>query len=205
MAYAREQDEAKTSIVVTNYDRMEKFDISKFSGIVLDESSIIKSQDSKTRKTLIDMCRDVPFRLCCTATPAPNDYMEIGNHAEFLGVLTQKEMMATWFVHNGSIRATSAKNHGSKPIDEWRLKSHAEQDFWRWMSTWSLMFRNPRELGYEETGYDLPPLYKHHITVPVPYESSIDTELLFPMEATTSRGKTGGETQQHRRSSQNRR
>jgi hypothetical protein len=175
----------RTSIVVTNYDRIEKFDLSQFCGIVLDESSIIKSHESATRRLLIELCRDMPYRLCCTATPAPNDYVELGNHAEFLGVLNQKEMLATWFVHEGSIRATNGQNHGSKPIAEWRLKGHAERDFWRWVSTWAVMIRHPRDLGYVEPGYDLPPLIKRQITVSVEHRPSIETGLLFQMEANT--------------------
>lgn len=182
VAYAHDQSEARTTIVVTNYDRIEKFDLSQFVGIVLDESSIIKAHDSKTRARLIELCRDMPFRLCCTATPAPNDYVELGNHAEFLGVLTQKQMLATWFVHDGSIRATSVGNHNSKPIAEWRLKGHAADDFWRWISTWAVVIRHPRDLGYEEPGYDLPPLKRQQISVQVEYRPSLDTGLLFPLE-----------------------
>jgi uncharacterized protein with HEPN domain len=113
----------------------------------------------------MELCRDIPYRLCCTATPAPNDYVELGNHAEFLGVLTAKEMLATWFVHDGSMKATNVANKGKKPTAEWRLKGHAEQEFWQWLSTWSVMLRHPRELGYEEAGYDLPALHKRQITV----------------------------------------
>src|SRR6185437_10104317 len=85
VAYAKDQDAADSEIVVTNYDRIEKFDLSRFAGIVLDESSIIKAHESKTRALLIELCHSIPFRLCCTATPAPNDFVELGNHAEFLG------------------------------------------------------------------------------------------------------------------------
>lgn len=191
VAYARDQSEARTDIVVTNYDRIEKFDLTKFSGIVLDESSIIKAHESQTRRLLIELCRDMPFRLCCTATPAPNDYVELGNHAEFLGVLSSKEMLATWFVHDGSIRATNAQNHGSKPIADWRLKGHAEHEFWRWVSTWAVVIHHPRDLGYDEPGYDLPPLIKRQITVPVAYEPSLDTGLLFPMEVSTLSERLG--------------
>lgn len=185
VAYAQDQAAASSRIVVTNYDRIEKFDLSVFAGIVLDESSIIKAHDSKTRALLTELCRSIPYRLCCTATPAPNDYVELGNHAEFLGVLNAKEMLATWFVHDGSIRATNVSNHGSKPIADWRLKGHAEKDFWRWISTWAVVIRHPRDIGYDEPGYDLPPLHKHQITVPVAYEPNVDTGLLFPTEANT--------------------
>lgn len=166
VAYAADQQQSHARIVVTNYDRIEKFDPEQFAGIVLDESSIIKAHDSKTRKRLLEFTETIHYRLPCTATPAPNDYVELGNHAEFLGVCSAKEMLATWFVHDGSMKATNVKNHGSKPVAEWRLKGHAESEFWEWLSTWSVMLRHPRELGYDEPGYDLPPLYKHQITVP---------------------------------------
>ena len=167
--YAPDRTSIKSNIVVTNYDRIDNFDPADFAGIVLDESSIIKAHDSKTRAKLIEFTRDIPFRLPCTATPAPNDYVELGNHAEFLGVCSAKEMLATWFVHNGSLKATSVKNHDEKQrgkvTAEWRLKGHAEQEFWAWLSSWSVMLRHPNELGYDEPGYDLPPLHKHFITV----------------------------------------
>lgn len=166
VSYAAEQSQTRGRIVVTNYDRVEKFDPEQFDGIVLDESSIIKAHDSKTRRKLLDFTSSIHYRLPCTATPAPNDYVELGNHAEFLDVCSAKEMLATWFVHDGSMKAKNVKNHDSKPIAEWRLKGHAEQEFWEWLSSWSVMLRHPRELGYEEPGYDLPPLYKHQITVP---------------------------------------
>lgn len=185
VAYAADQTQATHRIVVTNYDRVEKFDMSLFGAVVLDESSIIKSHDSKTRALLTELCADIPYRLCCTATPAPNDYVELSNHAEFLGVLTAKEMLATWFIHDGSIRATNVSNHGSKPIADWRLKRHAERDFWAWLSTWAVVIRHPRDIGYDEPGYDLPPLVKHQITVPVEYKADIETGMLFPTEANT--------------------
>lgn len=185
VAYAADKFQVSSNIVVTNYDRIEKFDMGEFGAVVCDESSILKAHDSKTRALITELCRDIPFRLCCTATPAPNDYVELGNHSEFLGVLSAKEMLATWFIHDGSIRATSMHNHGSKPVADWRLKGHAEKDFWRWISTWAVVIRHPRDIGYEEDGYDLPPLIKHQITVPVEYKADIDTGMLFPTEAVT--------------------
>ncbi|WP_375414648.1 SNF2-related protein [uncultured Bradyrhizobium sp.] len=189
VAYAATQNEIKSDIVVTNYDRIDNFDRLHFDGIVLDESSIIKAHDSKTRKTLIDFTKDIPFRLPCTATPAPNDYVELGNHAEFLGVCSAKEMLATWFVHDGSMKATNVNNHGSKPIAEWRLKGHAEQEFWGWLSSWSVMLRHPRELGYDELGYDLPPLRKEFITVPsgLPVARTLSERLRARRESMTDR------------------
>jgi SNF2-related domain len=191
--YAAHQSEARSHIVVTNYDRIDNFDPSRFSGIVLDESSIIKAHDSKTRAKLVEFTKDIPFRLPCTATPAPNDYVELGNHAEFLGVCSAKEMLATWFVHDGSMKATNVQNHGDrkagKPVAEWRLKGHAEQEFWAWLSDWSVMLRHPRELGYDEPGYDLPPLHKEFITVPsdLPVAHTLSERLRARRDSTEDR------------------
>ena len=164
--YAAAQNEARVAKPITNYDRLDNFNPEDFGGVVLDESSIIKAHDSKTRARLMAKCDGVPFKLACTATPAPNDYVELGNHAEFLDVLTEKEMLATWFVHDGSMKAKNVANHDSKPVAEWRLKGHAEQEFWTWLSTWAVMLRHPRELGYDEPGYDLPTLHQEQIIVP---------------------------------------
>lgn len=158
-------------INVTNYQKMEHFDLSVFGGVVLDESSILKSQDGHYRTRLIEECSQIPFRLAATATPAPNDYMELGNHAEFLGVMSYTDMLATFFVHDGG------------ETQQWRLKGHAEDVFWKWMASWSVMLREPADLGYPNDGYDLPPLIQHQHTVGVPYEPDIETGLLFPMEA----------------------
>jgi hypothetical protein len=190
--YAPDRASIKSNIVVTNYDRIDNFDPADFAGIVLDESSIIKAHDSKTRAKLIEFTRDIPFRLPCTATPAPNDYVELGNHAEFLGVCSAKEMLATWFVHNSSMKAVSAKNHDKKPAAEWRLKGHAEQEFWAWLSSWSVMLRHPNELGYDEPGYDLPPLHKHFITVPsdLPAAHTLSERLRARRDSTVDRVRT---------------
>lgn len=169
-------------IPVTNYDRLDHFDLSQFGGVVLDESSILKAHDGKTRKTLTALCQDIPFRLCCSATPAPNDYVELGQHAEFLGVMSAKEMLATWFVHDGSSKATNVANKG-KAVAEWRLKGHAEADFWRWVASWATLVRKPSDLGYDDAGYELPPLRKHQITVPVEHRPA--DGMLFQMQANT--------------------
>lgn len=158
------------------------------NGILVHNSSIIKSQDSQTRKTLIEAASGIPYRLACTATPAPNDYVELGNHAEFLGVATQKEMLSMWFVHDGGIRATGVDNKNSKPSAEWRLKRHAEREFWRWVSTWAVMIRHPRDMGYDEPGYDLPPLDVRQITVSSKYDT---TATLFPEHASTLSERIG--------------
>lgn len=176
--YASSQDEASSTIAVTNYDRLHLFDPSAFAAVILDESSIIKSHDSKTRKTLIESFGSTPWRLCCTATPAPNDYVELGNHSEFLGIMSEKEMLSMFFVHDGKVRAV-----GSEGSDGWRLKRHAERDFWRWLASWALVIRDPNEIGYDEPDYKLPPLNQRQVVVKVTYQPTADT--LFPMEART--------------------
>lgn len=178
-AYAADQKQAKTDIVVTNYERFDKFDIDSFAGIVLDESGIIKSQDGKTRAILTEACNNISWRLCCTATPAPNDYTELGQHAEFLGVMSAKEMLAMYFVHDGSSRA----NDHSQGADGWRLKRHATKDFWRWLASWAVVIRHPADLGFDEPGYDLPPLRLHQVTVAADYKPIGDS--LFPVAAST--------------------
>lgn len=199
--YAKDQSEVRSDIVVTNYERFDKFDIDTYRGIVLDESGIIKSQDGATRRELTEACRYTPaFRLCCTATPAPNDYTELGQHSEFLGVMDAKEMLAMFFVHDGSIRADDA----TQGNDGWRLKRHAVNDFWRWLASWSVMVRHPSDLGFDEPGYDLPPLDLREVVVAADYAPSPDAGL-FPTAAATlgeritARKETGsgGEKSRH--------
>ena len=170
---AATQVEVSTGVYVTNYQKIDHFDLSQFGGVVLDESSILKSTDGHFRTRLIDECRDIPFRLAATATPAPNDFMELGNHAEFLGAMSYTDMLATFFTHDGG------------DTQKWRLKGHAEGEFWKWMASWSVMIRKPSDLGYPNAGYDLPPLQQHQHTVGVEYAPSMETGLLFPMEART--------------------
>lgn len=141
--YVRRGDDAGDGISITNYELIQHFDLSQFGAVVLDESSILKSLDGKTRQRLTDLCNDVPYKLCCTATPAPNDIAEIANHAEFLGVMRRVEMLASFFVHDD---------------DGWRLKKHAETAFYRWMASWAMSVRRPSDLGYSDDGYILPPL-----------------------------------------------
>ena len=143
VAYARNQSEAYSQIVVTNYEMAEHFDPRQFDGVVLDESSILKSIDGKTKERLIDMFSDTPYRLCCTATPAPNDSAEFANHAEFLGICSREEMLAMYFVHDD---------------DGWRLKGHAREPFFRWLASWGMSLAKPSDLGYSDDGYVLPEL-----------------------------------------------
>ncbi len=148
-------------------------------GHLVHNSGIIKSQDGKTREMLTEACAETPWKLCCSATPAPNDYAELGQHAEFLGVMTAKEMLSMFFVHDGSVRA----HDHSQGVDGWRLKRHAAQDFWRWLASWSVMVRHPSDLGFDEPGYDLPPLRLEQITVAAEYKPT--GGMLFPVAAAT--------------------
>jgi hypothetical protein len=162
-----------TAIAITNYQKLDRFDLAHFGGVILDESSILKSTDGHYRSALIAACSQIPFRLAATATPAPNDYMELGNHAEFLGVMSYTDMLATFFVHDGG------------DTRKWRLKGHAEDEFWKWMASWAVSLRKPSDLGYADDGYDLPPLHIHEHIVPVDYAPSLATGSLFPLEAVT--------------------
>jgi hypothetical protein len=157
-------------IIITNYDRLHRFDPSIFGAVVLDESSCIKHHDAKTLRVLLEAFRDTPFKLCATATPAPNDWTELGTHAEFLGICTRAEMLAEYFTHDG----------GDTSV--WRLKGHARQVFWRWVSQWGAMVRRPSDLGFDDTAYNLPPLHLHEHTV----ETDMPLNgMLFAAEAQT--------------------
>jgi hypothetical protein len=145
--YCRHQSEVgNADVVITNYEMLEHFDASAFIGVVLDESSLLKGFDSKTRKTVIDKFRETPYKLSCTATPSPNDYMELGGQAEFVGVMRSSEMLAMFFTHDGGDTA------------RWRLKGHGKSRFWEWLATWAVFIRSPRDLGFDASRYALPPL-----------------------------------------------
>ena len=153
-AVVRRQD-AGDLITITNYDMLHAFDPAAFAGIVLDESSILKSFDGSTRKHLTTAFAHTPFRLCGTATPAPNDFTELGTHSAFLGVKTREEMLAEYFVHDG----------GS--TQDWRLKGHAVAPFWRWVATWGAVVKRPSDLGHDDSGFALPPRRTHEHVVSV--------------------------------------
>lgn len=140
-----------TAISITNYEKLDHFVSNEFTGIVLDESSILKSFTGKIRNDIISRFLHTPYKLACTATPSPNDYMELGNHSEFLGVMTRSEMLSMFFVHDGG------------ETSKWRLKGHAESLFWKWMASWCVFISNPADLGYTEQGFDLPALRVHQI------------------------------------------
>lgn len=144
--YCRTTDKLKQGINITNYEMMDNFDLSEFNGVVLDESSIIKNRDGKTRNAIIESCQQVPYRLSCTATPSPNDFMELGNQCEFLGLMTMSEMLAMYFINDAGDTGT------------WILKGHGRTKFWEWLSTWAVVIRSPTDLDFDGSRYILPPL-----------------------------------------------
>ena len=164
--YVRSQEEITPDhkLWITNYEISESFNMSKFGAVVLDESSILKAIDGKIRKRLTSTCKNIPYRLCCTATPSPNDYTEIGNHAEFLGICTIPEMLATFFInankeHTIELGGESYRKKGSnKGGTEWRIKHHAEDRFFEWLASWAIMMTKPSDLGYDDNGFILPEL-----------------------------------------------
>lgn len=151
----RTQKDVQQGINITNYEMLDHFDPDSFGGVVLDESSILKNCMGKVRTQIIEMFQNTPYRLSCTATPSPNDYMELGNQVEFLGIMSRTEMLATYFTHDGS------------DTSKWRLKGHAEDRFWEWVATWAVVLTCPGDLGYPNDGYILPDLVMHEHLVDV--------------------------------------
>ena len=147
-------------IFITNYEKLDHFDCSQFAGVVLDESSILKGLHGKLRKQITDSFTDTPYKLSCTATPSPNDYMELGTQSEFLGIMSQVEMLAMYFIHDGA------------DTQKWRLKGHGKSRFWEWLSTWAIFLTSPADLGFDGTEYELPPIeYHEHIVETAPTDS----------------------------------
>lgn len=183
--YVRSQSDVTGDhmIWITNYDMIEHFDAAEFGAVVLDESSILKSLTGATRNLMIEMFADTPYRLCCTATPAPNDYVELGNHAAFLGICSLQEMLSMFFVNankqqttiiDGRTIETKGSNAGGT---EWRLKHHAEDAFFRWLASWAITLSKPSDLGYDDDGFDLPPLTVTPTFVEAEYKP--DDQLFF--------------------------
>lgn len=152
---SQEVNEASTSIVISNYEMLKALDPSVFIGVVLDESSILKSFMGATKRLILEAFRATPYRLACTATPAPNDHLELGNHAEFLGVMPANEMLMRWFI-NDTMQAGN-----------YRLKKWSEGDYWRWVTTWAVCISKPSDLGYSDDMFELPPLHFHQHGVAV--------------------------------------
>lgn len=165
----RTQSDCSGGVNITNYEMLHHFDPSVFSGIVADESGIIKNFEGKIRNALIEAFALTPFKLACTATPAPNDFMELGNHSEFMGAMTRVEMLSMFFVHDGG------------DTSQWRLKRHAEDAFWKWVASWAICMRKPSDLGFSDDGFELPALniIEHVIEAPAPEGK------LFAMDALT--------------------
>lgn len=159
--YTRSGADLIDGINITNYEMIGHFNPDDFGTVILDESSILKSLDGKVRSKLIEMFADVPYRLCCTATPAPNDITEIANHAEFLSIMSRQEMLAMFFVHDSETSAHAG----------WRLKGHAQESFYRWMASWSMSVKKPSDLGdFDDAGYLLPPLHVQPLVVETGYK-----------------------------------
>lgn len=155
---------------ITNYEKIHKFDTSIFSGIVLDESSILKSYSGKTTQDMINRFRFTPYKLACTATPSPNDFTELGNHAEFLNVMTMNEMLSMFFINDSS--------HGNG----WRLKGHSRSDFFKWIAEWAMMIKSPADFGFDGSQFILPKLNIINVIVESPNN---DEERLFVLPAET--------------------
>lgn len=182
LKYCKDQSEVdEGSLFITNYDRLHLFDTTVFSGVVLDESSILKSFMGKTKQALMEAFSNTPYKLCCTATPAPNDYLELGNHSAFLDVMPANEMLTRWF-------ANDIMKSG-----EYRLKKHATGDFWRWITSWAVCLSEPKDLGaeYDEPQFVLPNLVMHEVRLAAP-QASIERAqsegMLFPDDSPSSTG-----------------
>lgn len=172
VACLREDDHA-SRIVVTNYEMLGHFDAGEFVCVILDESSILKSFNGATRNALIQAFEATKYRFCCSATPAPNDHTELGNHSEFLGIKSRVEMLAEYFVHDG----------GS--TQDWRIKGHAADPFWRWVCSWAAVVKRPSDLGFSDEGFALPPLRMHERVLPVDHSEAHAAGFLFAPDAKT--------------------
>ena len=161
------ENDIRIGINVINFDRATDMDMTDLGGVVLDESSILKNALGKTRNALIKSAACVPYRLACTATPAPNDHTELGNHAEFLGIMEYTVMRSMFFI-----------NDPGQTIDPWRLKGHAVADFWRWVASWARCVTKPSDVGdFDDEPYQLPPLELHRLDVPVDVTQGRGAEL----------------------------
>lgn len=163
---ANDQSDVVSGINLVNYEKLHHFDTSVFAGVVLDESSILKNYTGKTKRQLIESYARTPYRLACTATPAPNDHMELGTHAEFLGVCEREDMLSKYFVHDGG------------DTSKWRLRGHAQKHFWEWVASWAVCIGKPSDIGGSDDGFSLPPLNIERHVVSVDHEQPVG-DLLF--------------------------
>lgn len=164
----RDQSEVGAGVMVANYERLAKLDPASFGAVVLDESSILKSYAGRTRAMIQDAFEATPYKLAATATPSPNDHTELGNHAEFLGVMRQQEMLSKWFI-----------NDTSTASQEWRLKGHAAADFWGFVASWSRCATLPSDLGGDDTGYILPDVVREIHEVQADRMENVADGMLF--------------------------
>lgn len=165
--HIREREDRRSGINIVNYDRLDRIDPEDFDGVVLDESSILKSFTGVTRQELTSAFRQTPYRLCCTATPAPNDFTELGQHADFLGVCSPAEMLASYFINDAADTRT------------WRLKGHAEESFWKWVASWACCISTPSDIGFSDEGFILPPVNQRVITLAADHRAEVSSgELL---------------------------
>lgn len=172
--HVRQPEQVTSGINITNYERLDLFGDVAFTGVVLDESSILKAFTGKTRRALTERFRDTTYRLCCTATPAPNDFTELGQHADFLSICTPAEMLATYFINDTFDTGT------------WRLKGHSVETFWRWVSSWAACISKPSDLGFSDEGYDLPPVKTEIVTVAVDHRADDGMELFHNANASAT-------------------
>ena len=162
----RSNDDIKDGINIINYEMIDNIDSNKFIGVVLDESSILKNFTGSTRTKITEKFKNTPYKLCCTATPAPNDYMELLNHAEFLNVMTTAQALSIFFIND-------------MKTGSWRLKGHATMDFWKWVSSWALNIELPSDIGFDDTGYILPKLNEKEEIVDINIDSDDYSDGLF--------------------------
>lgn len=151
-------------VVITNYEQLHKFSPDVFRGVVLDESSILKGMDGRRRKEITEFAQSIPYRLSCTATPSPNDFMELGTQSEFLGIMSQIEMLAMFFIHDGG------------DVAKWRLKGHGQSKFFQWLATWAIVIRKPDDLGFDGSRHALPELVYHSHVIETEPEDSLFVE-----------------------------
>lgn len=171
---SHDNDIKESGIYITNYEKLNHFDCEQFAGVVLDESSILKGMDGKLRKYITEQFIRTPFKLSCTATPSPNDFMELGTQSEFLGIMSQVEMLAMFFIHDGG------------ETSKWRLKGHGKSRFWEWLSTWSIFLENPSDLGFDGSEYELPEIIYHEYVIETEPTNSLFVE---PAQSLIERNK----------------
>lgn len=172
--YCRDQKQARRGLTITNYEMLEHFDPSSFGAVALDEPSFLKSYMGKTKRSVLSLFRRTPYKLPCIATPSPNDYMELGNYAEFLGVMPSSEMLARFFIND------------TERVGHYTLKGHAEKPFWEWVASWAVCITKPSDLGYSDAGYELPPLNVNEVVVEANHPEFYEAGSFLPKPALSS-------------------